>query len=99
MIFKTWCDEIGVPLHQLNQTDVVKRLHHLLLIQYILGKLSKNRILREMRIRFFFDYRFYTIFDFLIKYKSDYLLFGYFVVSLQTTNKYKTFKSKQYGAY
>ena len=45
---------MAVSLHQLNQTDVVKRLHHLLLIQYILGKLSKNRVLREMRIRFFF---------------------------------------------
>ena len=43
---------MSVSLHQLNKTDVVKRLHHLLLIQYILGKL-KNRISKEMGIRFF----------------------------------------------
>ena len=38
LIFTTKSCEIAVSLHQLNQTDVVKRLHHLLLIQYILGK-------------------------------------------------------------
>ena len=54
LIFTTRCGKMGVSLHQLNQTDVVKRLHHLLLIQYILGKLKrKNRVLREMGIRFF----------------------------------------------
>ena len=54
LIFTIRYGRMGVSLHQLNQTDVVKRLHHLLLIQYILGKLIKNRVLREMRIRFFF---------------------------------------------
>lgn len=33
--------KMSVSLHQLNQIDVVKRLHHLLLIQYILGKNEK----------------------------------------------------------
>ena len=43
----------AVSLHQLNQTDVEKRYHHLLLIQNILGKLSKNRALITMRALFF----------------------------------------------
>ena len=43
----------AVSLHQLNQTDVEKRYHHLLLIQNILGKLSKKRVLIVMRALFF----------------------------------------------
>ena len=43
----------AVSLHQLNQTDVEKRYHHLLLIQNILGKLSKKWALIVMRTHFF----------------------------------------------
>jgi len=53
LIFTTRCGKMSVSLHQLNQTDVVKRLHHLLLIQYIRKIKEKNRVLREMGIRFF----------------------------------------------
>ena len=38
---------MSVSLHQLNQIDVVKRLHHLLLIQYILGK---NETTKDLKI-------------------------------------------------
>ena len=47
LIFTTVSDGMSVSLHQLNQTDVVKRLHHLLLIQYILGKLKKSSSQRD----------------------------------------------------
>lgn len=48
MIFATAYMKKAVSLHQLNQTDVEKRYHHLLLIQNILGKLSKKNELSSL---------------------------------------------------
>ncbi len=53
LIFTTKSVRMGVSLHQLNQTDVVKRLYHLLLIQYILEILNENT-LNEEHSHFFY---------------------------------------------
>ena len=57
LIFTTKSSEIAVSLHQLNQTDVVKRLHHLLLIQYILGNKVKNERSLSEEVSHFWLYK------------------------------------------